>query len=167
MFSGLRWVYEALTNGDLEGINPRWFCDPNSEDAETELVHKTREFEEVKEALRTKAHIIVGHNLFTDLIFLYRTFVGILPRNIKSFQDDIHEAFPVIFDTKYLASHGDDKMQLRANLKELLTPFKKIHTPLILLDENHTTYGSVHGKEHEAGFDSTLIFRHKNSRILM
>lgn len=62
--------------------------------------------------------------------------------------------FPIVFDTKYLATHTADSMNPRLNLKDLLKPFQKIHVPLILLDENHIAYGSTFGKEHEAGFDS-------------
>ena len=155
---GLRWIFEALSGGDLEGINPSWFCDPNSEDPETELILKKIEFAEVREKLETKQHIIVGHNLFADLTFLYKTFVGKLPRTVKHFQEDIHEMFPLVIDTKFLATHGDGQMQVRANLKDLLAPFKKIHTPLIVLHEKHTAYGATHGKEHEAGFDSKFPF---------
>lgn len=155
---GLRWIFEALSGGSLEGINPSWFCDPNNEDPETELLLKKKELADVVQKLKIKQHTIVGHNLFTDLAFIYRTFVGKLPRTVKHFQEDIHEIFPLVIDTKFLATHGDGQMQLRTNLKELLVPFKKIHTPLIVLHEKHTSYGSTHGKEHEAGFDSKFAF---------
>lgn len=155
-FLGFRWIFEALSGGGLEGINPSWFCDPNSEDPDTELLLRKKELAEIAQKLKNKALVIVGHNLFTDLAFFYKTFVGKLPRTVKHFQEDVHELFPTVFDTKFLATHGDGQMQLRTNLKELLTPFKKIHTPLIVLHEKHTSYGSAHGKEHEAGFDSKI-----------
>ena len=63
--------------------------------------------------------------------------------------------FPIVIDTKYLATHTADSMNPRLNLKDLLKPFQKIHMPLILLDESHIAYCSTYGKEHEAGFDST------------
>lgn len=150
----MRWIFEALSGGSLEGINPAWFCDPNDEDPVTALLLKKRELEDLSKKLKLKQQIIVGHNLFADLAFVYRTFVGKLPRTVKHFQEDIHEMFPLVIDTKFLATHGDGKMQLRTNLKDLLAPFKKIHTPLIVLHEKHTAYGSTQGKDHEAGFDS-------------
>ncbi|KAF4624877.1 hypothetical protein G7Y89_g13293 [Cudoniella acicularis] len=153
---GLRWIFEALSGGDLSAIDPKWFCPEESEKPELQLNAVTKEFNEVCEALQNKKHIIVGHNLFTDLGFIYNTFIGLLPHNVKHFQQDIHELFPQIIDTKYLATHGHDSMNPRAGLKELLEPFKKVHTPLIVLHEKHTSYGSSFGKEHEAGFDSWM-----------
>jgi poly(A)-specific ribonuclease len=153
----LRWIFEALSGGDLSGINPAWFCDEASENPEKQLETKKRELDEVTKKLRDKKHVIVGHNLFTDLAFVYNTFMGTLPRSVKHFQEDVHKLFPIVIDTKYLATHGTDSMNPRANLKELLQPFKKIHVPLIVLHEQHTAYGSSHGKEHEAGYDSVYI----------
>ena len=44
-------------------------------------------------------------------------------------------------------------------LKDLLEPFRKNHIPLIVLHEQHTSYGIATGKSHEAGFDSAYPFR--------
>jgi poly(A)-specific ribonuclease len=106
--------------------------------------------------LQTKGHLIVGHNLFMDLGFLYKTFIGPLPKNVQDFCKKINELFPMVVDTKYMATMNTGPMGPRHNLKELLTPFQKIHTPLIVLDEKHTLYGASFGKEHEAGFDSWM-----------
>jgi poly(A)-specific ribonuclease len=151
---GLRWIFEALAGGDLSGIEPKWFCDESSETYSKDLEKVTRELAQVTHTLRTKTHAIVGHNLFTDLGFIYNTFMGPLPRSVRQFQDDIHEQFPIVIDTKFLATHGADPMNPRAGLKDLLTPFKKSHVPLIVLEEKHTAYGAALGKDHEAGFDS-------------
>lgn len=142
-----------MTGGDLSDIDPDWFCrglDLN------EIVAVKEEFKEIVKKLKNhhKNIIIVGHNLFTDLGFLYKTFLGHLPLNVKHFQEDIHELFPFVIDTKYLATHGPMETNPRSSLKELLTPFRKVHLPLILLDEKHTAYGSEFGRDHEAGFDS-------------
>lgn len=151
---GLGWIIEALAGANLSGINASWFCNDKNEDAERELKAKKAELAEVITVLRCKNHIIVGHNLFMDLAFIYNTFCGTLPRSVKHFQEEIHELFPIVIDTKYLATHGNDAMNPRANLRELLQPFKKIHLPLVLLHENHSAYGAAYGKDHEAGFDS-------------
>lgn len=47
-------------------------------------------------------------------------------------------------------------MNPRVGLKDLLAPFRKSHTPLIVLHQEHAGYGSDFGKEHEAGFDSWM-----------
>ncbi|KAK0128249.1 hypothetical protein ONS95_000226 [Cadophora gregata] len=153
---GLRWIFEALSGGELSDIDPDWFCSKSAEDSEEQWFKVQREFAEVVETLRNKKHIIVGHNLFADLAFLFRTFIGHLPVNVKHFQEDIHALFPYVIDTKYIATYGADAMSTRSNLKELLAPLRKTHVPLILLHESHTTYGAEFGKEHEAGFDSWM-----------
>ncbi|KAF8849230.1 CAF1-domain-containing protein [Acephala macrosclerotiorum] len=152
--TGMRWIFEALVAGDLSGIDPDWFC--KGLDLK-EINAVKEEFKEICERLKDNSkRILVGHNLFTDLGFLYKTFIGTLPGSVKHFQEEIHELFPFVIDTKYLATHGAKDMSPRSNLKELLAPFRKIHTPLILLHEEHTSYGTELGRAHEAGFDSWM-----------
>jgi hypothetical protein len=127
---GLRWIFEALAGGDLSGIDPEWFVNKNSEKPEEQLPAVKQELARVIEKLQNEVHVIVGHNLFTDLGFLYKTFIGALPANVKHFQEDIHYLFPIVIDTKYLATHGADPMNPRSNLKELLAPFRKTHVRL-------------------------------------
>jgi len=152
----LRWVFEALTGGDLSDIEPEWFYDRNNDKAEEERKSVKLELEQIIRSLRKKEQIIIGHNLFTDLGFLYNTFIGCLPGKVEHFQEAIHGLFPRVIDTKYLATQGADSMNPRTNLKELLGPFKKIQLPLILLHQEHTAYGTSFGKEHEAGYDSWM-----------
>ncbi|CZR66890.1 related to poly(A)-specific ribonuclease [Phialocephala subalpina] len=152
--TGMRWIFEALSGGDLSGIDPDWFCKGLGL---KEINAVKEEFKEICEKLKNnKKRILVGHNLFTDLGFLYKTFIGTLPTSVKHFQEEIHDLFPFVIDTKYLATHGAKDMSPRSNLKELLTPFRKVHTPLILLHQEHTSYGSEIGRDHEAGFDSWM-----------
>lgn len=115
----------------------------------------TSELRSIIEALKIKKHIIVGHNLFTDLGFLYSAFVDKLPLDVHHFQVAIHKTFPLVFDTKYIATNSTS-MNARNGLRELLEPFKKVATPLVLLHEDHTSYGTTFGRDHEAGFDSKL-----------
>ncbi|CZT07489.1 hypothetical protein WAI453_013645 [Rhynchosporium graminicola] len=152
---GLRFIFEALSNGDLSDIDPEWFVDHSSSDSAEQSLKTNRELAQVLRTLREKKHIIVGHNLFADLAFLFRTFIGHLPVNVKHFQEDIHALFPYVIDTKYIATYGADAMSTRSNLKELLVPFRKTHVPLVLLHQSHTAYGAE-GQEHEAGFDSWM-----------
>jgi poly(A)-specific ribonuclease len=149
---GLRWIFEALSGGDLSGLDPR-LCVEHSEDTDY-LKTATIELKAVVEALRIKKHIIVGHNLFTDLGFLYSTFVDKLPHNVHHFQAEIHERFPLVLDTKFLATEGLISNNARNGLRDMLEPFKNMNTPLILLHEKHTSYSGGFGKDHEAGFDS-------------
>lgn len=154
--SGLRWIFEALTGGDLSGLPSTWFSEESDKHPELSQDNVDKQFEEVKIVLKHKEHVIVGHNLFTDLVCLYKTFIGPLPTCVEDFQEHTHSIFPIVMDTKYLATEGHDSMStvMRKSLAELVEPFKTIHTPLVVLHEQHTTYGNTHGKSHEAGFDS-------------
>ena len=154
---GLRWIFEALSGGDLSGLDPKYLSVEQSEEDVGNPALKIKalklELKTVIEALRIKKPIIIGHNLFTDLGFLYSTFVGKLPQDVHHFQAEIHERFPLVFDTKYIATEGVDT-NARQGLKDLLEPFKDVHMPLLLLHESHTSYSASFGKAHEAGFDS-------------
>lgn len=155
----MRWIFEALTGGDLSAIDPVWFYRAKQDDNDKPEVTMSvieAELTKVISTLKTKKHTIVGHNLFTDLGFLFNTFVGELPDEASLFQEYIHKLFPTIIDTKFLATYGMTSMSSRSNLASLLEPFRKIHQPLILLHEEHSSYGSVAGKSHEAGFDSWM-----------
>lgn len=156
---GLRWIFEALTGGDLSGLPSTWFSEESDKHPELSQKDVDKKFEEVKATLKHKEHIIVGHNLFTDLVCIYKTFIGPLPTSVEAFQERIHSLFPIVIDTKYLATDGHGSMStvMRKSLAELLEPFKTIHTPLVLLHEQHTSYGPSSGKAHEAGFDSTYL----------
>ncbi|KAF7916191.1 uncharacterized protein EAE98_010776 [Botrytis deweyae] len=158
--SGARFIFEALCGGDLTGIDPMWSYthDENAQPNTVDSSHAALEAElaKVTKKLKEKQQVIVGHNLFTDLCFLYKTFIGDLPAGVGDFQSQIHSLFPFVIDTKYLATYNSDAMKPRVNLKELLIPFQKIHMPLILLHEKHNTYGATNGNAHEAGFDSWM-----------
>ena len=54
-------------------------------------------------ALEQKKTMLVGHNLFLDLVYFYKCFFGPLPKDVKDFIPLLQTMFPVIFDTKYLA----------------------------------------------------------------
>lgn len=107
--------------------------DENAQPSNVDSSHAALEAElaKVTKILKEKQHVIVGHNLFTDLCFLYKTFIGDLPAGVGDFQSQIHSLFPFVIDTKYLATYNSDAMKPRVNLKELLIPVSII-CPLIL-----------------------------------
>lgn len=83
--------------------------------------------------LRSKKTTLVGHNVFIDLIYFYSSFLGQLPNKVEDFVHRIHEIFPTIIDTKYLATqHSANPALQRSSLEELdedLTTF--IPAPVI------------------------------------
>jgi poly(A)-specific ribonuclease len=121
----------------------------------------------VKEELLNKDHVLVGHNLFTDLCFLYQTFFEPLPMSVKNFQNEIHCLFPTLYDTKFLASYGYGSLRPNTSLGTLLEPYKFIHKPIVSLhsDEGFQSYrdATMNDKAHEAGYDSELFTTPKYS----
>lgn len=71
---------------------------------------------EYQAILKRKQPVVVGHNCFHDLCFLYDTFVGSLPESLEGFRRAISELFPRIVDTKVFAIQqnpveGEDPLQ--------------------------------------------------------
>uniref|UniRef100_A0A8D9BWS0 Poly(A)-specific ribonuclease PARN n=1 Tax=Cacopsylla melanoneura TaxID=428564 RepID=A0A8D9BWS0_9HEMI len=46
---------------------------------------------------------LIGHNLFTDLLFMYKQFYQPLPANLKRFKSEMRRLFPSVYDTKYIS----------------------------------------------------------------
>jgi poly(A)-specific ribonuclease len=129
-------------------------------------------FDRMRERLRDHQPVLVGHNMFTDLVYLYRTFVGPLPDTLSGFCETIHEMFPRIVDTKYLATHAGGDLNASPPLQEIAEKLEKQPLPtigeffvcvmrvgvLIVDIETAAGYDKYKNKEayHEAGFDSLL-----------
>ena len=93
---GLRWLFEAMSGGDLSGINAREFGRTLSGEAKfVDMEAITKRLDVVKARLQRQRTVLVGHNLFTDLIYLYRVFLGTLPEQVEDFQRVLHELFPL------------------------------------------------------------------------
>lgn len=109
--------------GDLKAI----------ESYNTEEDSAQEKYEGLFDRLKSKKTILVGHNIFTDLIYFYSSFLGQLPNKVEDFEHRIHELFPTIIDTKYLATqHIANPALSRSSLEELdedLT--KSIPAPVI------------------------------------
>src|ERR1700712_4947918 len=90
----------------IKDIDPTWFC--TTESGKSQFIdtnEKQKEINEIDAKLKRKRHVVVGHNLFTDLVFIYSAFIGKLPDTVEDFQARIHNLFPYVIDTKYLATH--------------------------------------------------------------
>ncbi|KAL5351369.1 hypothetical protein ACLOAV_003226 [Pseudogymnoascus australis] len=154
---GFRYIFEALAGGDLSSIAPTWFCvNSAGQSAFIDTSLKKLELSSLSKALTAKSRVLVGHNLFTDLIFLYRTFIGDLPPTVTEFQEKIHALFPMVIDTKYMATREAlvDSRQ-SSSLQDLHQDLKSQHTPQICLPEEFRSYQNRH-LLHEAGYDSYL-----------
>jgi poly(A)-specific ribonuclease len=77
--TGFRWVFEALARGDVGSVNPLHIA-RNAGGVLTGASHDIRDrYDRAVERLRSRQPVLVGHNMLTDIVYLYRTFVGELP----------------------------------------------------------------------------------------
>lgn len=94
-----------MVKGNLDGIDPGSFAP--QVDGRTgwfDLKQLASDFEILKTILKGRRTILVGHNMFLDLIYFYKCFFGALPAKVEDFQKEIHALFPMIIDTKYMAT---------------------------------------------------------------
>ncbi len=123
---GVRWLAEALMGGDLATIaRPE-----QSVPGEPKQQH-----EGLCDRLRAKKTILVGHNLFVELIYFHICFLGQLPNKVEDFGRRMHQLFPIIIDTKYLGTHGvEDPSPSRAksSLDELDIELSSFHPASVL-----------------------------------
>ena len=143
---GMRWLAEAMCP-DVDKVLPKEFVPPfasgnlaalanstyptmDTTDEERE-VHILR-FAELCKKLEQKRTVLVGHNLFLDLIYFYAFFFGPLPDRVEDFRKTIAQIFPLVFDTKYLADKINDNSPLyKSSLQELDQELSKLPVPII------------------------------------
>ena len=90
------------------------------------------QFDELLSTLKTKRTILVGHNLFLDLIYFFTCFFGCLPARVEGFQAIVAQVFPLVFDTKYLADKINDNSPLyKSSLDEIDQELSKLPIPTI------------------------------------
>lgn len=157
---GLRHLMEAMVAGDsLHGLDPAiWLGPTHRGQRDGDTKKNLEQFESVKQKLR-KPTILIGHNIFIDLINFYSCFIGKLPEDVNEFRDEIHELFPFVIDTKYLATHTNNRHDVRSGLEELDFELKDSVIPKIDCHPHHSRYTSPQQYLHEAGFDSYMTAR--------
>ena len=103
-----------------------------------------------EDRIKKRRPAIIGHNPFLDLCFIQETFLQPLPADAVTFSKEIHQLFPKIIDTKYLASH----LGFRAgkNLEQLYKAASE--APLLITPE--PGFDARDGSAHNAGFDSWM-----------
>ncbi|GFF70510.1 54S ribosomal protein L17, mitochondrial [Aspergillus lentulus] len=154
--TGFRWVAEALAGGDLTNLDSGYFIGIMASSAAVESKYPLNEFSDrLKQRLKEHRPVLVGHNLFSDLIYFCRCFFGPLPSKVEEFQSMAHELFPVLMDTKYMATHNCGSINPRSSLSELNGNLAKKAIPKISIHPQHFKY-TTQKIEHEAGYDSLL-----------
>jgi poly(A)-specific ribonuclease len=104
---GFRWIVDALSGSREITQIPFHYLAHDEVTGESTMWNGGRmraRLNSIDWQIQRNRPALVGHNLFMDLVYFYRTFVGKLPRTIEAFQHEIHNLFPMIVDTKYLAT---------------------------------------------------------------
>lgn len=154
--TGFRWVAEALAGGDLTNLHSGYFIGIMASSAAVEPKYPLNEFsDKLKQRLKEHRPVLVGHNIFSDLIYFCRCFFGPLPSKVEEFQSMAHELFPVLMDTKYMATHNCGSINPRSSLSELNENLAKKAIPKISIHPQHSKY-TTQKIDHEAGYDSLL-----------
>lgn len=146
--TGFRWVFEALVRGQIDFdvlYTVRGAVGVDGRDR----------FDRAVARLKSTQPVLVGHNMFTDIVYLYRTFVGPLPETLDEFCDALHSLFPKIVDTKYLATHAEGDLNASPTLEEIAKGLQNQPLPTIVTHEDHAKYNDTEAF-HEAGYDSLL-----------
>ncbi|CBX97307.1 similar to CAF1 family ribonuclease [Plenodomus lingam JN3] len=152
--TGFRWIFEALVKGgDIDRAEPLYLSRTSSLTADVSGL-KDR-YDRAVERLKTRQPVLVGHNMFTDIVYLYRTFVGELPDTLQGFREVIHELFPKIVDTKYLATYTEGDLNASPTLQEIAQGLSHQYLPEIVTHPDHSKYEGAEAF-HEAGYDSLL-----------
>ncbi|GAM87239.1 hypothetical protein ANO11243_052610 [Dothideomycetidae sp. 11243] len=129
---GFRWVIEALAGQSLRHIDLATFTtDPQTGDTMPISFDVKSRFQRCQALLEGRPRPIIGHNMFLDLVYLYKTFIGLLPDKVADFAAKLHELFPVIVDTKYLATHKCGDINPMSSLQQLAEKMDRQKTPLI------------------------------------
>lgn len=77
---------------------------------EDNLMNHLLGFSQIISLLATYQKPIIGHNIFLDIVLLHTQFIGPLPMKYSKFKKNIHEIFPVIFDTKLISHEMGKKL---------------------------------------------------------
>ncbi|KAI9889296.1 MAG: hypothetical protein M1814_005603 [Vezdaea aestivalis] len=200
---GFRWLIEALcANSEKADPDPKsqspdvprtrfdaipplhWAVAATGEFVGGDPNIYTPEWDLLRKNLARRPLVLVGHNCFVDLVYLYSTFIGRLPSTVAEFSSAIHRLFPFIIDTKFLAtafpsdpsipiirpasSHpSKDKVvslsdrygltfSHNSNLQDNLKALAYLTSPKITTHPSHTKYTGENAPAHEAGYDSMM-----------
>jgi poly(A)-specific ribonuclease len=112
----------------------------------------------LKEISQSKK-LIVGHNCLMDLMYVTSQCFTSLPHSYEEFKKLIHQIFPNIIDTKFIASSEKFKEIFKTTVLNHVydriqsAPFENVEFEW---ENIFQTYHLDNPKEHEAGFDSFL-----------
>ncbi|KAF2647293.1 CAF1-domain-containing protein [Lophiostoma macrostomum CBS 122681] len=157
--TGFRWIIEAMamSQGSIHPIDPIYFARTSTGEVIAANLNAIKDrFDRAVMRLKDrKTGVLVGHNMFTDIVYLYRTFIGELPPTLDEFSDAVHSIFPRIADTKYLATYNTGDLNASPTLQEIAEGLQSQQLPDIVTHADHSKYHDTTAF-HEAGYDSLL-----------
>ncbi|XP_062601439.1 poly(A)-specific ribonuclease PARN-like [Saccostrea cucullata] len=127
--------------------------------AELAEIEEAIGFSKVIRLISQAGKLIIGHNMFLDVIHLLHRFCSPLPENYEEFKALTKCVFPKILDTKLMANTSPCKeVVLSSVLGDLLkqisfTPFKK---PEVVIPEDFPQYKLDDSNLHEAAYDAYI-----------
>ncbi|GAB7340100.1 hypothetical protein MBLNU457_6588t1 [Dothideomycetes sp. NU457] len=155
--TGFRWVVEALCGSDIGKVDPKSFAfDPRTgEPVVVDLAELQARFFRAHFNIRSKPRVLVGHNCFLDFIYLYQAFIAPLPPTMEEFKVVLHDTFPTIIDTKYMATRDAGDINPASSLQQTAEQLQYQQIPVITTHKDHGKYEQATAF-HEAGYDSLL-----------
>lgn len=129
--TGFRWVADALAGrerGEMDvGMLGRKIDD---EEPAKGFESFNGRIKDLFESCKRRRKVLVGHNCFLDFVFFYKFFYGDLPETVVEFQKLVHEIFPLVFDTKFMATYGPEGARYRswqlAQIADVLAKEKRL-----------------------------------------
>ena len=126
---------------------------------EQELIENAVGFSQVVKMISQSGKVVVGHNMFLDLIHTTDQFLCPLPEYFEDFKATISAVFPRLVDTKVMANTQPFRdlipTSVLADLVKNVSkkPFQKAS---VRFDEEFSRYGENDEKSHEAGYDAYI-----------
>lgn len=163
----IRLVNEHLLVKKISGDDEAEARDLCYSEEQEQAFEYMRGFSRVIQSIVDSRKVIVGHNSFVDLLFMYQSLIEELPKKLSLFKSQLSESFPMIYDTKHMSlnmkktipelepiikSTGLTDLYECLNVAEYAANF--MHNPIIELmsDENAVVAHTL--KKHDAGSDA-------------
>jgi len=139
------------------------------EQLEEQLVSSLLGFTLLFRHLSSSGVPVVGHNCLLDLLLMFRQFEAKLPADYAAFKAELHQLFPVVFDTKHIAHELRSRVGRRwpqlerilasSNLSSLHQELAKGHgragAPSVVAPPGFERYEG-RAAPHEAAYDALL-----------
>ncbi|CAL1547260.1 unnamed protein product [Lymnaea stagnalis] len=114
-------------------------------------------FSKVIRAIADSGKLVVGHNMFLDVIHAINQFQCPLPDDLEDFKTVVKSVFPRLLDTKLMASTQPFQEYIKYSaLDELRLALQSspFHPAKVVTADGFTRYDDGAGAFHEAGYDA-------------